>query len=81
MFSPQARGTCNPPTLHNAANARGERLRRTPGTFSPGILVTFYMTRSRALPRLKKIRPTASLLGYRTVLSIASQARPLPQPA
>lgn len=38
-----------------------------------GILVTFYMTRSRALPRLKKIRPTASLLGYRTVLSIASQ--------
>ena len=38
-----------------------------------GMVMTFFMTRSRALPYLASIRPTASLLGARTVCTITVQ--------
>lgn len=38
-----------------------------------GMVMAFYMTRSRALPFLVKIRPTATLLGIRTLSTIATQ--------
>lgn len=38
-----------------------------------GMVMAFYMTRSRALPFLVKIRPTATLLGIRTMSTIATQ--------
>ena len=39
-----------------------------------GMVMTFYMTRSKALPFLAKVRPTATLLGFRTVCTIGTQA-------
>lgn len=38
-----------------------------------GMVMTFYMTRSKALPFLAKVRPTATLLGFRTVCTIGTQ--------
>ena len=38
-----------------------------------GMVMAFYMTRSRALPFLVKLRPTATLLGTRTMSTIATQ--------
>ena len=39
-----------------------------------GMVMIFYMTRSKALPFLAKVRPTATLLGFRTVCTIGTQA-------
>eukprot|EP00435_Cladocopium_sp_Y103_P035422 s1144_g9.t1 len=38
-----------------------------------GMVMTFYMTRSKALPFLAKVRPTATLLGFRTACTIGTQ--------
>jgi len=38
-----------------------------------GMIMTFFMTQSKALPCLAKVRRTATLLGARTLLTIASQ--------
>lgn len=38
-----------------------------------GMIMTFFMTQSKALSCLAKVRPTATLLGARTLLTIGSQ--------